>query len=81
MVRITVSDTGMGFDAAEANRMVDCFARAITAEAARIPGLGIGLFLANEIVKNHSGRLQIDSHRDEGTRAHMVLPPKDAPPL
>jgi signal transduction histidine kinase len=81
MLRVTVADTGMGFDNGEANRMTDMFARAITAEAARVPGLGIGLYLANEIVKNHSGRMQLDSHRDEGTQAHLVLPPKDAPPL
>jgi two-component system phosphate regulon sensor histidine kinase PhoR len=81
MLRITVSDTGMGFDSGEANRMTECFARAITAEAARVPGLGIGLFLANEIVKNHSGRLQIDSRRDDGTRVQVNLPPKEPPPL
>ena len=47
--------------------MTECFARAITAEAARMPGLGVGLFLANEIVKNHNGRFWLDSRRDEGT--------------
>jgi signal transduction histidine kinase len=75
MLRVTVSDTGMGFDSGEANRMTECFARAITAEAARVPGLGVGLFLANEIVKNHSGRLQIDSRRDTGTQVQVNLPP------
>jgi signal transduction histidine kinase len=73
MLKISVSDTGIGFDNGEANRMTECFARAITAEAARIPGLGIGLFLANEIVKNHGGRLWLESRRDEGTQAHLSL--------
>ena len=50
-MRVSVRDTGIGFDGADANRMTECFARALTAEAARIPGLGIGLYLANEIVK------------------------------
>jgi signal transduction histidine kinase len=81
MLRISVADTGMGFDNGEANRMTECFARAITAEAARVPGLGVGLFLANEIVKNHNGRLWLDSRRDEGTQVHVMLPPKDAPPI
>ena len=75
MLRVTVTDTGMGFDNGEANRMTECFARAITAEAARVPGLGIGLFLANEIVKNHNGRFQIDSRRDDGTVAQINLIP------
>jgi signal transduction histidine kinase len=79
MVRIAVSDTGIGFDNADAARMVDCFTRAITAEAARIPGMGIGLFLCNEIVKNHSGRLWLESRRDVGTQAYVALPPAPEP--
>jgi signal transduction histidine kinase len=75
MVRITVSDDGMGFDPADANRMLDCFARATNAEAARIPGLGLGLFLAGEIIKNHSGRVWLETRRDEGTQAHFALMP------
>ena len=53
------------------NRMTECFARAITAEAARIPGMGIGLFLANQIVEHHGGRLWLESRRDEGTLAQV----------
>jgi signal transduction histidine kinase len=75
-VRISVRDTGIGFDQADANRMTDCFGRALTAEAARIPGLGVGLFLANEIVKHHSGQLWLESSRDAGTQAHVALPPR-----
>jgi signal transduction histidine kinase len=75
MVRVTVADTGIGFDPADANRMLDCFARAINAEAAKIPGIGVGLFLAGEIIKNHSGRLWLETRRDEGTQAHVALMP------
>ena len=75
MVRVSVVDQGIGFDNADAPRMVDCFTRAINAEAARIPGIGVGLFLANEIVKHHSGRLWLESARDAGTQAHVALPP------
>jgi signal transduction histidine kinase len=78
MVRVTVTDTGIGFDPADANRMLDCFARAINAEAAKIPGIGVGLFLAGEVVKNHSGRLWLETRRDEGTQAHLALQPMAA---
>ena len=81
MVRVTVTDTGIGFDAADAPRMVDCFTRAINAEAARIPGMGVGLFLANEIIKNHSGRLWLETVRDKGTQAYAVLPPAHQDPI
>ena len=73
-LKVSVRDTGIGFDDAEASRMTECFARAITAEAARIPGLGLGLFLANQIVENHGGQLWLESKRDQGTHAHVALP-------
>lgn len=78
MVRVTVTDDGMGFDPADANRMLDCFARATNAEAARIPGMGLGLFLAGEIMKHHSGRVWLETQRDEGTQAHVALLPSVA---
>ena len=79
LVRISVRDNGIGFDPGDAPRMVECFARSITAEAARIPGLGVGLYLANEIVKAHDGRLWLESRRDEGTQAHVGLVPRPEP--
>ena len=54
--------------------MTECFARAITAEAGRYPGLGIGLFVACQIAENHGGRLWLESQRDEGTQAHVAFP-------
>lgn len=75
LITICVTDHGIGFDPGDAGRMLDCFARAINAEAARIPGAGLGLFLAAEIAKYHGGRVWLDSRRDEGTQAHLALPP------
>jgi signal transduction histidine kinase len=72
MVKIAVRDTGI--DNSDALRMTECFTRSITAEAARIPGMGIGLFLANQIVEHHGGRLWLESRRDEGTLAQVNLP-------
>jgi signal transduction histidine kinase len=74
LVKVSLRDNGIGFDNNEAGRMTDCFARAITAEAGRYPGLGIGLFLANQIADNHGGRLWLESRRDEGTHAHVAIP-------
>lgn len=74
MIKVSVRDSGIGFDPAEAPRMTECFARAITAEAGRYPGLGIGLFVASKIVDHHGGRLWLESRRDEGTHAHVAIP-------
>lgn len=73
-IRVSVRDTGIGFDPNEAPRMTECFVRAITAEAGRYPGLGIGLFLVGQIADNHGGRLWLEAKRDEGTLAQLSLP-------
>jgi signal transduction histidine kinase len=74
MLRVSIADPGIGFESSEAGRMVECFARAANAEAARIPGAGVGLFLASEIARVHGGRLSIESRPDTGTQAHIALP-------
>lgn len=74
MVKVSVRDSGIGFDGADASRMTECFARAITAEAGRYPGLGVGLFVAARITDHHGGRLWLESRRDEGTHAHLAIP-------
>ena len=72
-VKISVRDTGIGFDGAEAGKMLECFARALSAEAGRYPGLGVGLFIANQIVDFHGGKLWLESSRDAGTQAYVTL--------
>lgn len=76
MIKVTVRDNGIGFDPGEAPRMLECFARSLTADAGRYPGLGIGLFVANNIATQHGGRIWLESKRDEGTSAHIALPPR-----
>ena len=73
-VQVIVSDDGMGFDSADAPRMLDRYARAINADAARIPGTGLGLYLVSSILTNHQGRVWLESHRDDGTRAYVQIP-------
>ena len=54
-MRISCRRQGMGFDTGDAGRMLERFARAINAEAARIPGMGVGLYVVKEIVTKHHG--------------------------
>jgi PAS domain S-box-containing protein len=37
-------------------------------------GLGLGLFIANEVVKSHGGSIQVTSDREHGTTFRVVLP-------
>ena len=69
-VHITVSDTGVGIPAADLDRVKEKFYKANN----QVRGSGIGLAVADEIIKQHNGFLLIDSTEGVGTTVTIVLP-------
>ncbi len=68
-VKVVVRDEGPGIPAEVLPRIFDRFA---TGE--RSIGLGLGLYLARQIVEAHGGQLTVESTLGEGARFIMVLP-------
>lgn len=69
-VRITVRDTGVGIPAQDIDRVKEKFYKANKT----VRGSGIGLAVADEIIKQHGGLLFIESTEGVGTTATVVLP-------
>lgn len=69
-VRIEVSDTGVGIPAQDLDRVKEKFYKANKT----VRGSGIGLAVADEIIKQHKGLLFIESTEGVGTKATIVLP-------
>jgi len=69
-VRISVTDTGVGIPAQDIDRVKEKFYKANKV----VRGSGIGLAVADEIIKQHSGLLFIESTEGVGTTATIVLP-------
>ena len=69
-IQVVVSDTGIGISAEELPRIRQKFYQADTAAA----GAGIGLAVAEEILRLHGGRLEIDSEEGVGTTVTVWLP-------
>ncbi len=70
MVEITVSDTGCGIAEKDLPRVKEKFYKADTS----VRGSGIGLAVADEIVKMHGGELIINSILGTGTTVTIKLP-------
>lgn len=72
-VIISVKDYGPGIPEAELARIFDRFYR-VPDRAARIPGAGMGLTIAREIVSAHGGRIWVESHPGQGSEFFFTLP-------
>ena len=73
-VTITVQDFGMGIPKEEQKRIYERFFRAKGKKEGDIPGLGLGLFISNEIVKQHKGDLWVKSIEGKGSTFFFTLP-------
>lgn len=71
-LHLSVRDHGMGIAKEDQARIFMPFERAVTGQS--ISGLGIGLYIASEIVKLHKGKLSVDSQLGEGSTFTLSLP-------
>ncbi|WP_432510996.1 ATP-binding protein [Kineococcus sp. SYSU DK001] len=77
-VRIIVQDNGMGIPAGETATVFDRFARGSNAALLQVPGTGLGLTIARDLLRLHGGGVALESELDRGTTAVITLP--HAPP-
>jgi two-component system NtrC family sensor kinase len=69
-IYVTVSDNGEGIPAEKLARIFEPF---YTTKAPG-HGTGLGLPVCQRIIKQHGGRILVDSHPDHGTRFTVILP-------
>ncbi len=74
---LVVRDEGMGIEAEALPRIFDKFERA--ASARHHGGLGLGLFIAKQIVDGHGGSIRVTSEPGLGASFVVRLPPRSAP--
>jgi len=74
-VEIAVSDTGHGISPADREQIFEPFFS--TKEAGR--GTGLGLFISAEIVREHKGRIEIESEEGRGSTFRVLLPAAESP--
>ena len=76
---ITVEDGGPGVREADAGRIFERFERA--APRRNYPGMGLGLYIAREIVTAHGGTIGVENRVEGGARFTIRLPPAPRPAL
>ncbi|MCC8408977.1 PAS domain S-box protein [Mucilaginibacter sp. UR6-1] len=70
---VAIQDFGIGIDQDDHERIFSRFYR-VDNIAAHISGLGIGLYICNEIISRHKGRLWVHSELGQGSTFYFELP-------
>ncbi len=74
-VVVSIQDFGIGISQIERNKIFEPYFRGCEAQRTHVPGgLGMGLFVCDEIVRSHHGRLWVESAPGHGSTFSFMLP-------
>ena len=73
-ILIAVKDTGIGLSEEAKRKIFSRFYRVDDARNRQTGGVGLGLNIADVIVKQHSGKIKVDSVPDQGSTFTIILP-------
>jgi signal transduction histidine kinase len=70
-IRIAVRDRGPGIEIADRTRIFEPFHRS---SSTGVPGVGLGLHIAKQIVELHDGTLSVETPEGGGSRFVVIVP-------
>ncbi len=71
-VHLSIQDHGIGIPVEIHERIFERFERAVSSN--QVSGLGLGLYIAREIIRAHDGRITVESSLREKTCFSVILP-------
>lgn len=72
--QVSVQDFGIGIQTTEHEKIFERFYQAPAPLEQTYPGLGMGLYISNEIVTRHSGQIWVESRKGTGSTFYMMVP-------
>ncbi len=73
-VIVSVQDFGIGITRKDQEKIFERFFQVDTKIRQSFSGLGLGLYIAAEIIKRHGGHILIDSIKGKGSTVTFTLP-------
>jgi len=72
-IKVSIKDFGVGINSDDQEKIFKRFYRSTEIEK-KFSGLGIGLYISSEIIKNHDGTIWVDSQDTIGSTFNFTLP-------
>jgi len=73
-IEILVTDFGIGIEDKDTSILFRRFSRIRSEDTNEIPGNGLGLYIANNIILNHQGEIKVYSQPNTGSTFRVILP-------
>lgn len=73
-VIVCIQDFGFGIAENEQNKIFERFFRTSNKRESNILGLGLGLYISDEIIKRHKGKIWVKSKLGKGSKFYFSLP-------
>ena len=71
---VAIRDQGIGISPTDQAHIFEQFYRSSDKAATRAEGLGLGLFVSNQIVLAHGGQMWLESQPGQGSTFYFALP-------
>ena len=75
-ILVTVADNGIGIPEKYVRRIFDRFFRISTGDVHDVKGFGLGLYYVQHVVKDHHGKIALQSEPGRGTTITLTFPQK-----
>ncbi len=73
-IEISIRDTGVGIEKEDQEKIFNKFYRGANSSKNKIPGTGLGLFAAKNIIEHHNGKIWFESTVNNGSTFFITLP-------
>ncbi|HCN11700.1 MAG TPA: PAS domain-containing sensor histidine kinase, partial [Chryseobacterium sp.] len=71
---VSVQDFGIGMEHDELTKIFERFYRVSGDDEETYPGFGIGLFIVQDILERHDGKIWVESKKNVGSKFYFALP-------